>query len=207
VNDLTFKELSELIGPFLSLRSQNEIFRILSHFYDLEITSRDDLYDQTRIKLLYKGFSFRFPHMRQSNSGYLSFIVEFKKKQTIGDKILGKVTKEIVNDLKKICKDNIPDIEFSRLSHTEKFENYSIVYHHHKNALNVNWQRGYDISPLLIAPDAHHGNCFVEFLFNSDCYKKTETGTVSLSSEWQNNICKLSQGIEEDAQALLDKNL
>jgi hypothetical protein len=145
--------------------------------------------------------------MRQSNSGYSSFIIEFKKKQANWDKIFGRATKELVNDLKKICKNNIPDIEFSCFSHTEKFDNYTIVYHYHKNALNENWQRGYDISPLLIAPDAHHGNCFVEFLFNSECFRKTETGIVSLSSEWQPKICNLSHGIEEDAKKLLGKIL
>ena len=207
VNDLTFNELSELIGPFLSLESQDEIFGILSHFYDQEIRSRDDLYGQTRIRLVYKGFSLRFPHIRQANSCYLSVIVEFKKKQAIWDKIFGRVTRGLVNDLKKICKNIIPDIEFSILSHTEKIDNYTIKYHHHKNALNQNWQSGYDISPLLIAPDAHHGNCFVEFLFNSECYRKTKTGIVSLSSEWRPNICNLSRGIEEDAQRLLGKNL
>jgi len=207
VNDLTFNELSELIGSFLSLKGQDEIFKTLSHFYDQEIKSRDDIYGQARIKLFYKGFSFRFPHVRQSNSDNLSFILEFKKRQGIWDKIFGGNIKEIVNDLEKICKNNIHDIEFSCLSHNEKYENCSIIYHYHKNALNEDWQIGYDISPLLIAPDAHHGNCFIEFLFNSACFRKTEAGAVSLSPKWTTNIYKLSQGIKKDSQKLLNELL
>jgi hypothetical protein len=207
VNDLTYTELSELIGSFLSLKRKDEILRVLSHFYDQEINSRDDVYNQTRIKLLYKGFSFRFPHMRQSNSGYLSFILEFKKRQGILDKMFGRATRELVDDLENICKNNIHDIEFSCLSHTEQYENCTIVYHYPKDALNEDWQAGYDISPLLIAPDAHHGNCFVEFLFNSACFRKTESGFVSLSPKWQTNIYNLSQGIKEDSQKLLNEIL
>lgn len=207
VNDLTFNELSELIGSFLSLKDQHEIFRVLSHFYDQEIKSRDDLYGQTRIKLFYKGFSFHFPHMRQSNSGNLSFILEFKKRQGIWDKIFGRDTNEIVKDLENICKNNIHDIEFSCLSHTEKYEDCTIVYHYHKKALNKDWQKGYDISPVLIAPDAHHGNCFIEFLFNSACFRETGAGVVSLSSNWTTNIFNLSQGIKDDSKKLLNEIL
>ena len=46
-----------------------------------------------------------------------------------------------MGDVKKLHNHNF--------SHTERIDNCTIKYHHHKNALNQNWQRGYDISPLL----------------------------------------------------------
>lgn len=203
LNDLRPYELDELIGSFLTLKSIDKIFAILSRYYDQEIKSRNDIYKQSRVKLAYKGFDLQIRDIRRSKLGLTSLIAQFKKRENIWDKILKKATRKIVNDLKKICQDSISDLEFSIFSYTPQLENYTLLYHYDKKALNQNWQSGYEISPLLIASDAHHGNCFVEFLFNADCYMKTKDGAIKLSPTWYSNICNISKGIEEDAKKLL----
>lgn len=203
LNDLTSYELDELIGALLTLKSIDEILAILSRYYDQEIKRRNDIYEQSRVKLAYKGFELKIRDIRRSKLGFTSLIAQFKKSENIWDKILKKATREIVNDLKKICQNSISDLEFSIFSHTPQLEDYAFLYHYDKKALNQNWQSGYEISPLLIAPDAHHGNCFVEFLFNADCYMKTKDGVIKLSPTWHSNICNVSKGIEEDGNKIL----
>ena len=203
LNDLAFYELDDLIGGFLTSKKTDEIFAILSRYYDQDIRSRNDIYEQSRVKLVYKGFNLDIQDIRPSKSGFTSLIAQFKKKANVWHKILKKPTIEIVNDLKKICQNCISDLEFSINSYAPQLEKYTVIYHYHKKALNQNWQNGYEISPLLIAPDAHHGNFFVEFLFNADCYIKTKEGAVKLSPTWHSNISNISKGIEEGAKKLL----
>lgn len=77
-----------------------------------------------------------------------------------------------------------------------------LEYFHDARAFNRSWRAGYDISPLAIAPDAHHGKCFVEFLFNGAAYKRSGQFTV-LRDDWLAAAFAVSHGIEEEAKALL----
>lgn len=206
VNDLSTHELHRLIGTFLKLTNINEMFVILSRFYDQKIKDKDDLYKQYRIKLIYKGFDLRIKDIRSCNSTATSVIAEFKKRENIWDRVFKTTLKEIVKDLKDVSRKTISDLEFSIFSYTPQFENHIIKYHYDSKAFNRNWQNGYEISPLIIAPDIHDGNCFVEFLFNADCYTKTKEGDVKLSPTWNLNISNISKGIQEDARKLLGNN-
>lgn len=209
IKDLSFNELHELIGIFLKLTNINEVLLVFSKLYNQEITNLDDLYKQslsypTSVKLVYKGFDIRIKHIRSSNSGFTNLIIEFKKKEGIWDKIFEKVSREVVNDLKWICQHIISDLSFSEFSFKPPYEKYTLKYYYDSNAFNDNFQSGYEISPLIIAPDAHDGNCFIEFLFNADCYIQTKEGNkTKISPTWESHIGNIKKGFEEAAKKYL----
>lgn len=205
--DLSFNELHELIGIFLKLTNINEVLSVFSKFYNQEIINIDDLYKQfsspTSVKLVYKGFDIRITDIRPSKSGFTSLCAEFKKKESIWYKIFKKTTREVVGDLKSICQDSISDLNFSKFSFTPPNENYTLKYYYDENAFNHNFQDGREISSLIIAPDAHDGNCFIEFLFNPDCYMQAKKEhKIEIRPTWKSHVSNIKKGIEESARKI-----
>jgi hypothetical protein len=73
---------------------------------------------------------------------------------------------------------------------------------HDSRALNRHWKVGSDISPLLISPDVHHCNCFVEFFFNPGGYRRAGSKTV-LRDDWLASAFDVSEAIDQEVKRLL----
>ena len=104
-----------------------------------------------------------------------------------------KELKEIQTGKKLLVKTGDPLIDDSPMN---------LVFIHDSLAFNQDWALGRDISPLLLCPDAHHGNCFVEFMFNPAGYTRQDGRTV-LRHDWLKNASIVSEEIERDARRLL----
>lgn len=175
-NTLQFHELTKLFQPFLRLSDINTTISILSDVLGRPIAKKEDIVCQTKVLLIYKGYKIDIRDLRLLNDDKFAVSIQFKTKQKWTHGLFGDQNKEILQDIQNICKAEIEGLFFTRYTTTVPGDTLiddgplNLVFFHDGRAFNTNWSEGRDISPLLLAPDAHHGNCFVEFQFNPAGY-------------------------------------
>jgi hypothetical protein len=171
------------------------------------MTKPADIVCQTKILVTYQGYRIDIRGLRWFQDKGASVNMQFKARQKwwhgFRDQNAG-----LVRDLESICTSEISGLHFSRFQTTVPGDPFvddgslRLLFLHDSRALNRDWRVGTDISPLLITPDEHHGNCFVEFHFNPGGYGRDEAKTV-LRDDWLANIFNVSQAIEQEANLLL----
>lgn len=209
-NVLQPNELKRFIQPFLQLMDPDAAIGIFSEIIGHQINKREDIVCQTKIQLLYKGYQIDIRDLRVLEDTALAVSMQFKAKQKWYHNLFKDQNKEIVQDLQSICKSELPEISFRHFTTkggnpilgNEQFE---LTFIHDSRAFNETWENGRDISPLVIAPDSHDGNCFVEFQFNPSCYFRDD-GKTQLRTDWQKNASLVSDEIERSARRMLGKD-
>jgi len=137
--------------------------------------------------------------MRWFDGSGFSVIIQFKAKKKWMHGLLYDQNAEIVRDLQQIGTLDINGLSFRRFETTIPREDERLVFLHDSRAFNADWERGYDVSPFIIAPDCHDGKCFIELLFNARCYWREGNKTV-LRDDWLTYACAVSEEIEREAR-------
>jgi hypothetical protein len=206
-NTLLDSDLEKMLRPFLRLADVNTVIASLSEVIGTPIKSREDIVCQSKVLLTYKGYRIDIRDLRLIGKAF-AVCIQFKAKQKWIHGLFGNQSKEIMDDLQRICKSEIADLHFARYVTTVPGDpmmgggHVHLTFFHDSRALNRNWVEGRDVSPLLIAPDAHHGNCFVEFQLNPAGYFRDGSQT-KLRGDWLNNVSLITEGIESDAKRML----
>jgi len=207
-NKLSLHELSRILRPFLCLEPLSTVFPSLQDVLGFPIQSRGDVVCQNKLLLTFEGYRVDIRDLRQSVPGAVSIIIQFKAKQKWWHRLIRDQNARVIRTLQDICRAEIADLDFTRFQTTlpgDLFLNdgqQHLVFLHDSRAFNQGWQAGYDISPLLIAPDSHDGNCFVEFQFNSAAYRRSGNMT-ELKADWLTAAFSVSDGIEHDVKRVL----
>lgn len=207
-NKLQKYELARLLNPFLRLADANSAFPELSDVLGFQIEKNDDIVCQDKILITYKGYRVDIRDLRQVDESGLAVCIQFKAKKKWWHGLFMDQNRAILNDLKEICLSGINGLYFAlyNTTHTEDpltdQGSTDAIFYHDARAFNPHWRQGHDISPLLIAPDMHHGNCFVEFQFNPGGYRRHDDTTI-IRDDWIANVSKISEGIERSARRLL----
>jgi hypothetical protein len=207
-NTLQPHELKTLLRPFLRLADANSTVGTLSEVLGFPITKREDILCQTKVLLMYKEYRVDITDLRLLKDAGFAVHIQFKAKQKWTHGLFKDQNREIIQDLQSICESEIEGLSFETFKTTAAGDPLTgdgpldLVFIHDSRAFNQNWSSGRDISPLLLAPDAHHGNCFVEFLFNPAGYMRREGRTV-LRDDWLQSAFLISQGLERDARHIL----
>jgi hypothetical protein len=207
-NKLTFAELSNIISPFLRMETPAAILSALQDVLRIPVAAFEDIVCQDSILVTYEGYRIDIRDIRLLKGKGVAVHIHFKAKQKWWH-IFKDQTAHIVRDLQNICAKEIRDLHFMPFGHTQcgdpllDSDGYiHLVFYHDSRAFNAKWKVGWDISPLLIVPDAHHGKCFVEFQFNPGGYRRCGDTTV-LRDDWANSAFDVSEAIERDAKRLL----
>ena len=208
VNELQYGELLDFLRPILRLEPYDAIRNACESILKMPVgtTTRDAQHEKPLLK--YKGYKLDILHFRWFDAQGMAIHLHFKNKKKWWHPIFKDQNAEVAADLKRICTAEIQQLTFAKYTHTpapdfgstEPVED--LVYLHDARALNRDWQHAFDISPLLIAPDAHHGNCFVEFLFWGGGYVR-DNGLTTLRADWLDYSSDVSQDIELEAKRLL----
>ena len=207
-NKLTHQELARILCPFLRLKPLSTILPTLQDVLGIPIDSRDAVLCQTKVLLTFEGYHVDIRDLRQTAPGAASIIMQFKAKQKWWHGLIRDQNRPIIEALQTICRGEIADLHFTRFEATPPGDpllddgQQHLIFLHDSRAFNQRWQAGYDVSPLLISPDAHHGNCFVEFQFNSAAYFRSGDAT-KLRDDWLAFAFSVSEGIDPDAKRLL----
>jgi hypothetical protein len=206
-NRLNLNELSRIIQPFIRLEPPSRITSALQDVLNIPVADFTDVICQTKILVTYNGYRMDIRDLRVLQGKGVSIHIQFKAKQRWWHRFRDQNV-EIVHDLQRICAEEMPNLHFRRLETTVPEDPFldrgpmCLVFFHDSRAFNPNWKQGRDISPLLIAPDAHHSNCFVEFQFNPGAYRRSG-GTTVLRDDWMASIFDVSEAIEQGAKGLL----
>ncbi len=172
------------------------------------IQKRDDIVCQTKVHLSYRGYRIDIRDLRWIEGSGFAVSIQFKAKQKWHHGIFRDQNRALLDDLQSMCRSEIAGLSFSPFSTTVPGDplmgegSIRLSFFHDSRAFNQNWSEGRDISPLLLAPDSHHGNCFIEFQFNPAGYVRQGDKTV-LRSDWLQNAFLISEGIESDAKRML----
>ena len=209
-NKLQFSELSRLLHPFLCLLPFKEGICELEDILGISIRKENDIVCQTKVLLTYKGYRLEIKYLRWVADFGFAVIVQFNAKQKWAHGLFYDQNKQIVSDIQQICTSEIQGLTFSRFQTPfpepsfDESDSQSLVFYHDSRAFNPNWRTGagIDIAPLLLAPDAHHGNCFVEFSFNPGGYMH-QSGTTILRPDWLKYAFTISVLIEREARQRL----
>lgn len=175
-NKLQKYELVRLLNPFLQLADANSIILELSDVLGIQIEKKGDIVCQNKILITYRGYRVDIRDLRQVDETGLAVCIQFKAKKKWWHGLFMNQNRPILNDLKEVCLLEINDLHFTRYSTTDTGDLLTdqgptdAIFYHDARAFNPRWRQGHDISPLLIAPDMHHGNCFIEFQFNPGGY-------------------------------------
>lgn len=206
-NTLQPSDLEKIIRPFLSLADVDTVISSLSEVLGSPIKRREDIECQSKVLLSYKGYRIDIRDLRLLGECF-AVCIQFKAKQKWSHGLFGDQNKEIIHDLQRICQSEIDGLQFARYVTSVPGDpmmgdgQVHLTFIHDSRALNKNWVEGRDVSPLLIAPDAHHGNCFVEFQFNPAGYLR-EGNRTKLRHDWLKNASLITEGIERDARRML----
>ena len=207
-NKLTFRELSGLIQPILRLDHVSAITSAFRDILHVPIAKPDDAVCQNKILVTYRDYRLDIRDFREVADKGFSIHLQFKSAQrwwhSFRDQNL-----PLVRDLEAICLSEISGLNFARFETQAPPDPWAdrpfkLVFLHDSRALKREWVAATDISPLLIGPDAHHGNCFVEFFFNPGGYHRVGATTV-LRDDWLHSAADVSQAIERDADRLLGR--
>lgn len=210
VVNLTFDDLSRLVCPFLRLDGSAAILRALRSCLKIPIESLNDAVCQNKRLIMFKGFRLDIRGIQVFDGDKLSLNLHFKAKKKWWHSLFGSQTAEVVADLQRICQTEILGLQFERYrkSFDDLFElekgPVEFVYLHDSRALNSASKFGYDVSPLLIAPDNHHGKCFVEFQLNPLAYDRVGSSTI-LRTDWREFATAISDGIEAEVDRRLGR--
>lgn len=199
-NALSFDELHQFIGSFLRLNPQ-EILRSLERVLNTSIKSLDEVVCQNRVLVSYRGYRIDIRDLRPIAEIGLSVLIQFRAKQRWFHGFFWDQNKQIVQDLQRICQSHVKELTFKEFRHNNG--SFDTVFLYDSRAFNPDWKEGFDLSPLLIAPDAHDGKCFIEFLFNPGGYVRSGD-EILLNKNWLSNSYSISKGIHEDAQRLVE---
>jgi hypothetical protein len=187
-----------------------------------------------RVPLRYKGYELHITHFRWFDAKGMAVHLNFRtpkkwwhadlrtsKKRWHGDFRTERKwwhgpfkdqNAELTDDLMRICTSEISGLDFA--VYLQKIREYrqepqEISVFHDSRALNEKWQWGFDISPLMVAPDAHHGRCFVEFFFWGGGYVR-ESGSfpdseaIVLRWNWLDFAFDVSRDIEQRSGLIAD---
>lgn len=207
-NILERHELIRFLRPFLRLASAEEVVAELSSVLGIAIQSREDIVCQTKVHLSYQGYRIDIRDLRWIEGSGFAPTIQFKAKKKWYHGVFKDQIQPIIEDLKSICCSEIDGLTFKSFSASPPtnpfFREEPVVFTflHDARAFNPEWSEGRDISPLLIAPDSHHGNCFVEFQFNPGGYYRNGSKTL-LRPDWLQSAFCISRGIESDARRRL----
>jgi hypothetical protein len=207
-NKLTQEELCQILRPFFRLQPVSTILPIFQDVLHFPIQTKSDILCQNKVLLTFEDYRVDIRDLREIAPGAASIIIQFKAKKKWWHGLFRDQNVEVVRALQNICRSEITGLTFTRFDTTVPANPLidggpqDLVFLHDSRAFNSDWQAGYDISPLLIAPDCHHGKCFVEFLFNSAAYRRSGNITT-LKDDWLSSAFTVSHGIEQSAKKLL----
>ena len=208
-NKLTLEELSCIVRPFLRLEPADVILRALETTLRITVKSRSDILCQKQLLVTFKGYRLDIRDLQVFEGRGLSLLMQFKAPTKWWRGLFHYQNAEVVSDLKRICQSEVDGLKFARYETTVAGDvddgplaRADVVLFHDSRALNRKWKYGYEVSPLTISPDAHHGNCFVEFLFNPLAYQRASDKTV-LREDWIDSASAISDGLEAAVKRLL----
>jgi hypothetical protein len=189
------------------METPSAILSALRDVLRIPVAELGDIACQNSVLVTYEGYRIDIRGIRLLKGKGVAVHVQFMAKQKWWH-IFKDPTGRIVRDLQNICANELRDLHFSRFEITLPDEPLlpsdgctHFVFYHDSRAFNGKWKEGRDISPLLISPDAHHGNCFVEFEFNPGGYRRSGETTV-LRDDWATSAFDVSEAIECDANRL-----
>lgn len=210
VNELQYGELLDFLRPILRLDSYEAISNACESILKMPVGTTTGEPQHNKPLLRYKGYKLDILHFRWFDAKGMAIHLHFKTKKKWWHRLFKDQNAELVADLKRICVAEICQLVFEQYTHTptpafgitEPVE--ELVYLHDARALNRDWRHAFDISPLLIAPDAHHGNCFVEFFFWGGGYLR-DNGLIALRPNWLDYSNDVFQDIERGANRRLGR--
>ena len=205
VNELQNYELAKIFETILRLKSPDETLACFEEILQIPIKHKYDVTCQNRTLVKYKDYRLTISDLRWSEEGSVSMVAQFMRKNQWWHGWLRDQNAILVRDLQMICKTEVDGLSFSKYTKTISQSNIvvtnppkTLTYFHDKRAWNSEWKIGYEISPLLIMPDSHDGNCFVEFSFNADAYYRQGAKTC-LRENWKESASNIIDGIRRDA--------
>ena len=209
-NRLTFDELSCILRPFLRLDSLAVIQRALENTLRVTIASPKDAVCQNQLLITFRGYRVEIRGIQVFEGHGLSLHMEFKAPQKWWHELFGDQTREIINDLQRICQTEVDGLTFrcfktlgrGILSFPALEGPLHLVFWHDSRALNREWKQGFDVSPLAIAPDNHDGKCFIDFWFNPLAYRRVGEKT-QLRDDWMKYAFAISEGIGAEVGRVL----
>jgi len=208
VNELQFGELLDFLRPILRLESYDAISKSCESILRVPVGTTTGEPQHDKALLRYKGYKLDVLHFRWFDAKGMAVHLHFKAKKKWWHPLFNDQNAELVADLKRMCVAEIHQLTFEQYFHTPTPEFGTtkpvekLVYFHDAKALNRDWRHAFEISPLLIAPDSHHGNCFVEFFFWGGGYVR-DNGLTSLRANWSDSCNDVFQDIEREANRKL----
>jgi hypothetical protein len=204
VNELQYCELLDFLRPILRLESYDTVSRACRSILKMPAGTTTGDAQHEKPLLRYKGYTLDVLHFRWFDAKGMAVHLHFKAKKKWWHPLFKDENADLIADLKRICVAEIHQLRFEQYFHTPAQEFgmaepvETLVCFHDARALNRKWRHAFDISPLMIAPDAHHGNCFVEFFFWGGAYLR-DNGLTTLRTNWLDHACDVSQDIEREA--------
>jgi hypothetical protein len=213
VNELTFYELKRIIMPVIQLQPMSRVISEIGEVLGISKATRKKIQEQKQFLLRYKGFRVFLSDLRwlrgRGPASHLQFSRPATKWQTLRNtwfgeshRLMDKVCGEVVQDLKSICLEEMPDIKLTSTDVTVPADwlsnepgQFRITYP--SGAFNVKAKQGYDTSPLIIGDDynSYGGNWFVSLVFNPGAFVRKDGKTI-LRDNWQEYSNDISKSID-----------
>lgn len=216
INELTFYELKSILDPIIRLEPMTDVVSKIGETLLIEKPSRKNISEQgNKYHIQYKGFNLFISDLRWIKNQGPCITIQLKRNSTklesffhklfsVNDWLRDYACKEVIKDLQKICKSNIQDINFV----TKEFEAYNTSNRktnkfnfwasYPAKAYNNNWDKGADISPLLITNEYHSDKWFILFSFNAGSFK-IQNNQTELRDNWKDFIGQVSKSINSEA--------
>ncbi len=211
-NKLTFNELNNILGPILRLETVDNILREFEYVFSEKIKSLNDTIEYTRrYHVTYRGFKVFFTGIGDLTKNSVYITIDFKITKN-WKHYFKNPRKEIVADLKQICKKELDAIKFypfesiDNTNPNSSTKSEKIIYYYDSSAFNHCFDEGIEMSPTIIATSENHKYYFVEFSFNPNCYTRLDDTTV-LKENWMKYIRDIIIYTERIANAILKLSL
>lgn len=200
-NRLTGNELKKILLPIIKLKPLLTVISDIGSVFNIESKSPEDIVCQTQYLIIYKNYKIDITFLDEINGEGVSVAVQFKAKQKWWH-IFFNQNRSIIKHLKQTCQEEFYQLRFKQFEHfipeTIREPKINLIYFHDELAYNGKWEEAFEISPLIVAEDTHHGNCFVSFHFNANCYQRIKNKTI-LKMEWKDHIQDVVKYINKEA--------
>jgi hypothetical protein len=220
VNELTFYELKRIITPVIQLQPMSRVISEIGEVLGISKATRKKIQEQKQFLLRYKGFQVFLSDLRwlrgRGPAIHLQFGRPATKWQTLRNswfgeshRLMDKVCGEVVQDLKSICLEEMPDIKLTSTDVAVPADwlsnepgQFRITYP--SGAFNVKAKQGYDTSPLIIGHDYNSsgGKWFVSLVFNPGAFVRRDGKTI-LRDNWQEYANDISESVEAEVTRML----
>ncbi len=181
ISELNFNNLCDFLRPILRKQSREDIHDAGASILNFSPCLEGEVRRHCEIKptLRYRNYDITVCLLCYYEGYGIAAHLTFRAKPKIWNLF---PNAGLVSDLKRACILSMGHLKFEKCDHDNKYG--KVTAYCDRRAINPEWDRSLDMSPLAICPSENDRYCYVELFFWGGAYKLLD-GEVVPRSDWK----------------------